>query len=49
MRPRTQADYAEYSAPLLAVFEGVRAADITAPDVARYLRIERRAAPCFQA
>lgn len=45
LRPRTQADYAEYSAPLLAVFEATRAADLTAPDVARYLRIERRDAP----
>lgn len=45
LRPRTQADYAEYSAPLLAVFGNVRAAEITAPDVARYLRVERRDAP----
>lgn len=45
LRERTQSDYADYSAPLLAVFGDVRAADITAPDVARYLRIERRSAP----
>jgi integrase len=45
LKPRTQADYADYSAPLLAVFEDTRAADITAPDVARYLRKERASAP----
>lgn len=45
LKPRTQADYTDYSVPLLAVFEPVRAADITAPDVARYLRKERAAAP----
>jgi integrase len=45
LKPRTQADYRDYSVQLLAVFEGVRAADITAPDVARYLRKERASAP----
>ena len=45
LTPRTRADYTDYSAPMLAVFEQTLAADITAPDVARYLRIERKAAP----
>jgi integrase len=38
---RTRADYEDYSVPLLAVFGDMLAADITAPMVARYLRIER--------
>jgi len=42
---RTRADYQEYSGPLLAVFGDMRAAAITAPMVARYLRTERAAAP----
>jgi integrase len=42
---RTRADYAEYSGPLLVVFGEMRAAEITAPMVARYLRVERGAAP----
>lgn len=42
---RTQDDYTEYSVHLLAVFGTMRAADITAPMVARYLRVERAAAP----
>lgn len=42
---RTQADYREYSAPLLRVFGTMRAAEITAPMVARYLRTERAEAP----
>lgn len=42
---RTQADYAEYSVPLLAVFGPVHASAITAPMVARYLRVERSEAP----
>jgi integrase len=45
LQPRTQADYADYSVPLLAVFKATPAAHITAPDVARYLRIERASAP----
>ena len=45
LRERTQADYTDYSVPLLAVFGNVTAAQITAPDVARYLRIERSSAP----
>lgn len=42
---RTRADYMLYSAPLLRVFGQMQAADITAPDVARYLRVERANAP----
>ena len=42
---RTRADYTDYSVPLLAVFGGMRAADITAPMISRYLRVERAAAP----
>lgn len=45
LQPRTQADYEAYAVPLLAVFDAVPAAHITAPDVARYLRVERAAAP----
>jgi hypothetical protein len=45
LTPRTQADYTSYSIPLLRVFGGVHAAHITAPDVARYLRVERSDAP----
>lgn len=45
LRERTQADYTDYSVPLLAVFERTHAAHISAPDVARYLRVERARAP----
>lgn len=45
LAPRTRADYEEYSVPLLRVFGDMRAAAITAPMVARYLRTERSAAP----
>ncbi len=45
LRPRTQSDYAEYSGHLLRVFGQTPAAEITAPDVSRYLRIERGQAP----
>ena len=45
LTPRTRADYDDYSAPLLRVFGAMRACDITAPMVARYLRVERAAAP----
>jgi Phage integrase family len=45
LQPRTQADYMVYSRPLLHVFADMRAADITPPMVARYLRTERAAAP----
>lgn len=38
---RTRFDYEAYSVPLLAVFGDMLAADISAPMVARYLRIER--------
>ena len=42
---RTRADYLQYSVHLVRVFGAVRAADLTAPMVARYLRTERAAAP----
>lgn len=42
---RTRADYRVYAAELLPVFGQVHARDIGATDVARYLRVERRAAP----
>lgn len=42
---RTRADYADYSQALLPVFGSMRAADITAPMISRYLRIERSEAP----
>jgi integrase len=42
---RTRADYEAYSAPLLRVFGPVPASQVTAPDVARYLRVERAEAP----
>lgn len=42
---RTRFDYTEYSEHLVRVFGSVRAADITAPMVARYLRVERKDAP----
>jgi integrase len=45
LKERTQADYEDYSVPLLDVFGDVHAAAITAPDVARYLRVERGEAP----
>lgn len=45
LKERTQADYADYSVKLLAVFGDVPAAAITAPDVSRYLRVERAEAP----
>lgn len=45
LTPRTQADYTAYSVPLLRVFGTCHAASITAPDVARYLRVERGDAP----
>jgi integrase len=45
LAPRTREDYADYSVPLLAVFGDMRADTITAPMVARYLRVERAAAP----
>lgn len=45
LKPRTQADYQDYSVPLLRIFGPELAAAITAPDVARYLRKERAEAP----
>jgi integrase len=45
LKERTQADYEDYSGPLLAVFGSVHASSIMAPDVARYLRTERKDAP----
>ncbi|GAB7525377.1 tyrosine-type recombinase/integrase [Paraburkholderia sp. 2C] len=38
-------DYEQCSVPLLKIFGTTRASDIEAPDVARYLRVERREAP----
>ncbi|WP_082727905.1 tyrosine-type recombinase/integrase [Burkholderia mayonis] len=43
--PDTRKDYEQCAGPLLLRFENARAADIEAPDIARYLRIERRDAP----
>jgi integrase len=42
---RTQSDYEQYASPLLRVFGETLAAEITAPMVARYLRVERKTAP----
>lgn len=44
-RPRTRADYEEYSVELLKVFANEPATSITAPVVSRYLRVERKSAP----
>lgn len=44
LSPRTREDYKSYAVPLLKVFGDVLAADITAPMVARYLRVERKKA-----
>ncbi|NRO95623.1 tyrosine-type recombinase/integrase [Paraburkholderia sp. NMBU_R16] len=41
----TRTDYAQCSIPLLAIFGDMRAADIDATHVARYLRVERADAP----
>jgi integrase len=41
----TQTDYTQCSGPLLKTFGAACASDIEAPDVARYLRIERADAP----
>jgi integrase len=45
LTPRTRADYTDHAGPLLRVFGTMRAADVTAPMVARYLRVERASAP----
>ena len=42
---RTRADYEAYSEHILRVFGAMRASEITAPQVARYLRTERADAP----
>jgi integrase len=42
---RTQEDYTKYSGPLLRVFGGMRANEINATIVSRYLRVEREDAP----
>ncbi|CAN0620287.1 Integrase [Burkholderia multivorans] len=41
----TRSDYTQCSAPLLNIFGDMRAADIDATHVSRYLRIERASAP----
>lgn len=41
----TQTDYTQCSGPLLKTFGAARASDIEAPDIARYLRVERADAP----
>jgi integrase len=43
--PDTRKDYEQCAGPLLEWCKGVRASDIEAPDVARYLRIQRKDAP----
>lgn len=45
LKPRTREDYEAYAEPLLKVFRDVPASCIEAPDVARYLRVERSDAP----
>lgn len=45
LKPRTQADYESYSMKLLEVFGKVQASAITAPHVAKYLRVVRADAP----
>lgn len=45
LKPRTQADYEAYSVKLLDVFSAVQASAITAPHVAKYLRVVRADAP----
>lgn len=45
LRPRTQADYEDYSMPLLKAMGKRKATAIMAPDVSRYLRKERADAP----
>lgn len=45
LKPRTQSDYESYSVELLKAMGKRRVTGITAPDVARYLRRERAAAP----
>jgi site-specific recombinase XerD len=45
LKPRTRSDYEDYSVHLLKVFGNEFASAITAPDVARYLRVYRADAP----
>jgi integrase len=45
LKPRTQADYEDYSVHVLRAFGRMPAAAITPPHVARYLREERSEAP----
>jgi hypothetical protein len=45
LKPRTQQDYTAYSVAVLRVFGAMQAADITAPMIAQYLRVERSDAP----
>jgi integrase len=45
LRERTQADYQACIRPLQRVFGKIQASAITAADIARYLRVERAAAP----
>lgn len=45
LAPRTQRDYVSFATQVLRVFGTVRADAITAPMLARYLRIEREEAP----
>lgn len=45
LKPRTQADYLQYSVKLLEVMGDVPAAVIRPTDIARYLRVERADAP----
>lgn len=42
---RTKEDYVKYAGPLLAVFSDTLASQLTAPMIARYLRVERKKAP----
>jgi integrase len=45
LKPRTQADYEDYSVKLLEAFGQMPASEITAPHVAKYLRVFRSDAP----
>jgi len=45
LRERTRLDYEDYAVHILKVFREEQAANITAPDVARYLRQKRADAP----
>lgn len=45
LKPRTRADYEDYSVKLLEAFRNMPASEITAPHVAKYLRVFRADAP----